>query len=136
MKELTFKDQHLRTIVKERLDKEFAKCNYSKDGKLILVEKLSGGRVAVIVTKEGFKVVPLTKKRSFWPMALIMAFLIQVTAFGLSGVPKFLTMIAAFVLILIAISIVASFSSAYSKNRFFAERIEEYLDKELLNTAV
>ncbi|MGB0524640.1 MAG: hypothetical protein ACPGJS_16825 [Flammeovirgaceae bacterium] len=128
-----FEDKHLRNIVKQRLDKEFPKkCTLSKDGKVILVEKRAGGKVAVLVTKEGFQVVPLIKKKAFWPLALLIAFLIQVTAHGIQGAPKFLTIIAAFVLILLVMAIVRTFTSTYSKNQFFAQRIREYLDKELL----
>ncbi|MGB0522120.1 MAG: hypothetical protein ACPGJS_04130 [Flammeovirgaceae bacterium] len=132
MKELVFAERHLRNIVRQRLEKEFDKCKYTEKGELILMEKPKTGKVAIHVTKDGFKILPLSKKKSFWMMALITAFIIQVIAFGIEGLPKYFTMLSAFLLILGIISVVSAFTSSYSKNRFFAERIEEYLEKELL----
>lgn len=134
MKELHFDEQHLRNIVRSRLEKEFDQCKYTDLGDCILMEKPNeGGKVAVKVSKDGFKIIPQNKKHSFWIMALTTSFLIQVIAYGFDWLPKVFTMLSAFLMILVIISVVSTLTLKNSKNKFFAERIEEYLKKEMLS---
>lgn len=132
MKELIFGDHHLRNIVQSRLEAEFRQYKYKSSGEYILVEKPKGGKVAVQVTKEGFKIIPVAKKTSFWIMALIMALGIQLLASGLTAIPSYFTIVVAFISILFTISIVSKTTAKQSQNNNLAERIEEYLEKEML----
>lgn len=133
MTELAFGDQHLRHLVRQRLEKEFSTCKYTAKGEELLIEKPKGGKVSITVTKDGFKISPQAKKKSFWVLALVIAFIIQILAYGITGLPKYFTMIGAFALILMTISLVSSFTSTYTRNKYFAERIEEYLKKDMLS---
>ena len=132
MKELDFDAHHLRSIVRKRLEKEFDQFKYFEKEDCLLVEKPTGGKVIIKVATDGFKIIPITKKQSFWKMALLMAIIIQILALGIGGLPKIATAIAAFISIMIAVSLVAKFTSKYNQNKYLAERIEEYLKKDML----